>query len=115
MQAKLKDTYRFGRSMLAFNRNEYLKGEWRAVPAGYEKQAEAHEWLDVREDVIEETPVEPTADAILTEALEGETPTADKVLAESLYDGDTEPDPAEEETAEEEAPKQKRSRGGRNK
>lgn len=50
MEAKVKENARFKKYCL-FDSNEYLKGEWRPVPAGFEEQARAEKLLDIREDV----------------------------------------------------------------
>lgn len=67
MQAKAKDNYRFG-TVTAYGGQEYIKGEWRAVPPIYEAEARAqallpHAILDVREDAPAETgPIGPVVD-----------------------------------------------------
>lgn len=78
MQAKVKDDYRW-RVLNILNRTEFIKGEWRGVPAGYEDQAAADERLDTRPDELI-----PTADVVLAEILGDETPTADQVLEKIL-------------------------------
>jgi len=50
MEAKVKDNARFKKYCL-FDSNEFFKGEWRPVPAGFEEQARAEKLLDIREDV----------------------------------------------------------------
>jgi len=47
-EARVKKSHRFPQ-VLAFNRHEYLPGEWRDVPEGFEEEAENHPYLDVRE------------------------------------------------------------------
>ncbi len=46
-EAKVKDDYRAG-PVLAFSGHEYIRNEWRPVPLGSEKEAQAHALLDVR-------------------------------------------------------------------
>lgn len=48
LEAKVKDTYNMG-SITAFSGHEYVRGEWRPVPAGFEPAALVHPLLDVRE------------------------------------------------------------------
>jgi len=48
MEAKVKDTARFKRYNF-FDRNEFSKGEWSPVPAGFEEQAREESLLDIRE------------------------------------------------------------------
>jgi len=124
IQARVKQEYRYGKSLLAFSRHEFMKDEWRDVPAGSEDEARAHEWLEVRDrPVVEEgaietlapapeveavTDVTPESEKLLDKMLEGEegeeavTPTADKLLDELLED---QPD--------EEVKKTRRGRGGK--
>jgi len=52
MEAKVKDNARFKKYNL-FDSNEFFKGEWRPVPAGFEQQAREEKLLDIREDVSE--------------------------------------------------------------
>lgn len=64
IQAKVKDGYRFGRSLQAFSRLEFVKGEWRDVPDELTQQAKAHEWLETRErPVVEPGAIETVAPA----------------------------------------------------
>lgn len=50
MEAKVKDNARFKKYNL-FDSNEFFKGEWKPVPAGFEEQAREEKLLDIREDV----------------------------------------------------------------
>ncbi len=52
MEAKVKDKARF-QTYVFFSGHEFLKGEWRPVPADYEAQARAEKLLDIREGVQE--------------------------------------------------------------
>jgi len=75
LEARVKQDYFLG-SVQAFSGREYIKLEWRPVPKGYEKQAQANELLEVREtgpveslpeteivaDVVEEAELEPEMD-----------------------------------------------------
>jgi len=102
LQAKVKPEYRFGNSLQAFSRHEFIKSEWRDVPAGFEEQARAHEWLETRdrpqaEPEVEEAPV--SAETLEEESL----PTSERLLDEML-DGE-----------EEEVKETRRGRGGRRK
>ena len=89
MQAKVKKEFRFGNSLQAFGRFEFAKNEWRDVPAGLEAQAQAHEWLEVRERPIVE------AGAIETVSPPALVPTAEKVLSEMLSDMNIDEPPVE--------------------
>ena len=81
MQAKLKSEYRFGKSLLALGRIEFVKDEWRDVPIGKEDEASRHEWLETRADPEPEPEeVAPSADTQLQEMLEGEKPSAEAIL-----------------------------------
>lgn len=53
LQAKVKDNYMLG-NVTAFSGLEYVKGEWREVPPGYEDQVLVHPYLDVRNAETEE-------------------------------------------------------------
>ncbi len=48
LEAKVKDTYRMG-PVIAFSGHEFVRSEWRPVPAGFEPAAIVHPLLDVRE------------------------------------------------------------------
>lgn len=88
MQAKVKLEYRFGNALQAFSRFEFTKLEWRDVPAGLELQAEAHEWLDVRErPVLEAGAIETVAPALV--------PTSEALLEGMLADMSTDEPPVE--------------------
>lgn len=52
MEAKVKQSARYG-IVMAFSGVEFVKYEWRAVPAGFEAQAERHELLETREPPAE--------------------------------------------------------------
>jgi len=56
LEAKVKDTYNMG-PIVAFSGHEYIRTEWRPVPAGSEPAALVHPLLDVREVGGEEIPV----------------------------------------------------------
>lgn len=62
MQAKVKNDYRW-KTVVAFGGIEYVKNEWRPVPAGLEHNAQAHPFLDVNDVPAESAPVEPVKDA----------------------------------------------------
>ena len=49
MEARVKEDYRWNR-LLAFSGHEFIKSEWRKVPTGLEKEAQAHPFLDVRNE-----------------------------------------------------------------
>jgi hypothetical protein len=48
MEATVKPTHRWN-TVMAFSGFEYVKGEYRPVPAGFEAQAKNHPLLDTRE------------------------------------------------------------------
>ena len=48
MEAKLKNSYRWATVQL-LNGTEFVKNEWRRVPAGLERAAKEEEYLDLRE------------------------------------------------------------------
>ena len=49
MQARVRSDYRFS-VVTAFTGREFIKGEWRLVPAGCEDEAIHHIALDVQDD-----------------------------------------------------------------
>lgn len=49
MKAKVKDDYRW-KTFIAFGGHEFVKGEWRPVPAGYEERAKSNPYLEVQEE-----------------------------------------------------------------
>jgi hypothetical protein len=95
LEAKVKDIYRSG-AVRAFSGQEYIRGEWRAVPTGFEPAALVHPLLDTREAGGEEVKVAARG------YLAGTPGTADAYIADVEQ-------PVTMETAEEEEPK-KRSR-----
>jgi hypothetical protein len=56
MEARVKSSHRWN-TVIAFSGSEFVKGEWRQVPAGLEDAAQAPPFLDTREQapVKEET------------------------------------------------------------
>lgn len=104
IQAKAKDSYRFGRSLQAFSRLEFTKGEWRDVPAEFEAAARTHEHLEIRErPIVEEGAIETVAPVTVISEPEAEViPTAEKLLDVML-----------EEDAPEEVKETRRGRGGK--
>lgn len=56
MQARVKQSYRWS-SLVALIGREFVKGEWRPVPAGMEEEAEANEFLEVKEATPPTPPV----------------------------------------------------------
>lgn len=70
MEAKVKDSSRY-RSIIAFSGREFVKGEWRSVPAGCEAEAMRNGYLETQEKPVEVTPVEAEA-APVAEQAEGE-------------------------------------------
>lgn len=52
MQAKVKDSHRW-KTVVAFSGHEFVKGEWRSVPAGFEKDASEHPMLEVMDKDVD--------------------------------------------------------------
>lgn len=48
LEAKVKDNYALG-PVIAFSGHEFIRGEWRPVPEGFEPAAVVHPLLDTRE------------------------------------------------------------------
>lgn len=58
MEARVKQSSRYG-TITAFSGSEYVKYEWRIVPAGKEEEAAQHPSLEVKQigmDVLESLP-----------------------------------------------------------
>jgi hypothetical protein len=58
MEAKVNQSSRYG-TVTAFSGHEYVKYEWRIVPAGHEEEAARHPSLEVKQiglDVLESLP-----------------------------------------------------------
>jgi len=53
LEAKVKDTYQMG-PVVAFSGHEFIRNEWRDVPAGFGPAALVHPLLDVREKESQE-------------------------------------------------------------
>lgn len=103
IQARVKDAYRFGRSLQAFSRLEFTKGEWRDVPAEFEAAARTHEHLEIRErPILEAGAIETVAPVTVISEPEAEVPAAEKLLDAML-----------EEDAPEEVKETRRGRGGK--
>jgi hypothetical protein len=62
MQARVKKSARYG-SVQAFSGHEFVKHEWRPVPAGFEDEARRNEYLDVSEGKAEKMIVQEQAEA----------------------------------------------------
>ena len=109
IQARVKDTYRFGRSLQAFSRLEFTKGEWRDVPAEFEAAARTHEHLEIRErPIIEAGAIETVAPVTVIGEPEAEVvPTAEQLLDKMLAES------AEAESGTEEVKETRRGRGGK--
>jgi len=93
MLARVKQDYLAG-SVAAFSGREYVRSEWREVPAGFEKQAETHPFLDTQPSTKEiragssgkpglgtPTPEEPTVTAVTEESPAVELPTEEPASA----------------------------------
>lgn len=57
MQARVKQDYRY-KSIVALSGQEYVKSEWRSVPADREKEAARHPFLEALESPVEAMPAE---------------------------------------------------------
>ena len=57
LEAMVNERTRFG-TINAFSGFEYVRYEWRAVPAGYEEQAQAHPYLNTRPRMVSTVEVE---------------------------------------------------------
>lgn len=54
MKVRVKPSYRWS-VITAFSGREFVKSEWRPVPAGYEEAAKNHELLEVEEEAAKPT------------------------------------------------------------
>lgn len=108
IQARVKAEYRFGKSLQAFSRLEFIKDEWRDVPAEHEAAARTHEHLEVRErPVVEAGAIETVAPASPKEPVfESVVPSSEQLLDKILSEG-------EEESVTEEVKETRRGRGGK--
>jgi hypothetical protein len=89
MLARVRQDYAAG-AVMAFSGREYVRSEWREVPAGFEEQAKNHELLEVQ----------PSLDEIRIPGLG--TPAPEEILAVTVETAET--PPAEESPAEETKP-----------
>jgi hypothetical protein len=110
MLARVRQDYAAG-AVMAFSGREYVRSEWREVPAGFEEQARNHELLEIQPSLDEirahgpKAPglgnPAPTAVTVETEeptaTPEPETPTA--VTAETEETPVEETKPAEEDAS----------------
>lgn len=70
LEARLKDNYRWP-SVVLLEGQEYVKNEWRPVPAGREAEAEGKAMLDVRAREAKEPAIEIVVD--LSESADAES------------------------------------------
>lgn len=56
VEARVKQDWQFD-TVIAFSGHEYVKSEWRPVPLGSEKEAQAHPYLEWRLAPLAEEPV----------------------------------------------------------
>lgn len=118
MLARVKQDYLSG-SVTAFSGREYIRSEWREVPAGFEKQAADHPLLEVQsslDEVRAESPrmpglgnPEPQA---TTEESKGESvPATEEAAVTTETEGSQAPEPpAKTPPIEEPEPKSSRRR-----
>lgn len=88
-EARVVEGYNMG-SVIAFSGYEYIRSEWRPVPAGFEEHAQNHELLEVRQvkSAVEATPKKPEASTRLpsqeTEAVELDMPPREEAPEEEV-------------------------------
>jgi hypothetical protein len=123
MLARVKQDYLAG-PVIAFSGREYVRSEWREVPAGFEDQAQNHPLLETQpsfEEIRAESPMapglgnpEPAVTAVTAESAPAEPPTEEPQT--DIPEGNsvpTETPTAEEPPAEEVEPRPSRRRGKR--
>ena len=71
-------------TVLAFSGSEYVRYEWRPVPTGFEAQAEAHPYLDVRPRMVSVA----GAEVAVSESGEAASETAEVVTDETSASDD---------------------------
>ncbi len=103
MLARVKQDYLAG-SVIAFSGREYIRREWRAVPAGFEEQAKDHPLLDTQSSLDEVRAGSSKLPGLGKPAAE-ETP-------ETAVSTETAEPPAEEPPAEETKTKRRGKRAG---
>ena len=59
MEAKVKSNHRWG-TVTAFGGLEFVKSEFRKVPAGLEQEAQAHPFLEINDGAVSEPKQEKT-------------------------------------------------------
>lgn len=85
MLARVKQDYAAG-SVMAFSGHEYVRSEWRQVPAGFEEQAKSHPLLDVQlstDEIRRDAPLMPGLGNPEPEPATPETPPAVTVETEA--------------------------------
>lgn len=75
MKAKVKDNYRW-HNISALSGAEFVKGEWREVPAGFEEEAKRHPALEIQ---AEKVAVKATVQETVIEAPVQETATVETI------------------------------------
>ncbi len=99
MLARVKQDYAAG-PVMAFSGREYVRNEWREVPAGFEEQAKKHPLLDTQPGLEEIRAHGPTAPGLQVPAavtVETEEATPEPTHAPARSAGETE-EPAAEDT-----------------
>jgi len=103
MLARVKQDYAAG-PVMAFSGREYVRSEWREVPAGFEDQAKNHPLLDTQPSFAEIRAHGPAAPGLVE-------PAAEEAAAVTVETAEPQaPDSEESEPTETETPRKSRSR-----
>lgn len=88
MEATVNEKTRHG-TVIAFSGHEYVRYEWRRVPAGFEEQAERHPHLNTRVRNVAEEETQEEAEALVAGAVTGETETSEQDQSGDSQDSDS--------------------------
>ena len=114
MLARVKQDYTAG-PVMAFSGREYVRSEWREVPAGFEEQAKSHPLLETQPSLDEIRAANPMLPGLgnvtaVTEEPQAEEPPAEPPTEETPAEEAPTETPSEEPPAEEPKPKHARRR-----
>jgi hypothetical protein len=113
MLARVKQEYLAG-PVMAFSGREYVRSEWREVPAGFEEQAKSHPLLDTQPSTKEIRAGSSQKPGLGTPAPETQEPAVTAVTEESqAAEPAAEATPAEESPAAEPAEEEPKTSRGR--
>lgn len=96
-EAMVNEKTRHG-TVIAFSGYEYVRYEWRRVPAGFEEQAEKHPHLDVRVRNVTEEEIQEATEEQAVGAVTDETEASDEQTQDQTGDSQDSGDATDDES-----------------